>query len=116
MGFTWKNAGHAFASLFKEVVVVAKKVGGALQNVKNEAPVIEALTSLVSPQAAAVEQIAFGALGSVISVVHSVEDAATANGVDVRFDAEVVAEIKMLIKNFPEIVAQVEAQFGKKVA
>jgi hypothetical protein len=113
MAFTWQSAGHAFASLFKDVVTVSKKVVIALGSLQNEAPVIESLTSLVSPQAAAVEQIAFGALGELVAAVQSTETAASANGLNVTFDASVITEVKKLITDFPEIIAQVEAAFGK---
>lgn len=116
MGFTWSSIGHAFASVFKDVVTVSKKVEIVLSDVEAEAPVIEALTTLVSPGAAAVEQIAFGALGSLIAAVHGLENAASVNGVNVSFDATVVAEIKALILQFPQIVAQVEAAFPKAKA
>src|SRR6266567_3152481 len=53
MAFTWQSAGHAFASLFKDVVTVSKKVVVALGGLQNEAHLIESLTRLVSPQAAA---------------------------------------------------------------
>jgi hypothetical protein len=84
-----------------------------LGGLQNEEQVIESLTSLVSPQAAAVEQIAFGALGELVAAVQATETAAGANGVNVAFDASVVAEVKKLITEFPEVVAQVEAAFGK---
>ena len=113
MAFTWQSTGHAFASLFKDVVTVSKKVVIALGSLQNEAPVIESLTSLVSPQAAEVEQIAFGALGELLAAVQATETAAGANGVNVSFDASVVAEVRALIKDFPEILTQVEAAFGK---
>lgn len=113
MAFTWQSAGHAFASLLKDVVTVSKKVVTALGALQNEAKVIETLTSLVDPQAAAVEQIAFGALGELVAAVQATEAAAGANGVNVSFDASVVTEVKKLIADFPEVVAQVEAAFGK---
>jgi hypothetical protein len=113
MAFTWQSAGHAFASLFKDVVTVSKKVVSALGGIQNEAQLIESLTSLVSPQAAAVEQIAFGALGELIAAIQATETAAGANGVNVSFDASVVTEVRALIKDFPEILTQVEAAFGK---
>ena len=113
MAFTWQSAGHAFASLFKDVVTVSKKVVTALGGLQNEEKLIESLTSLVSPQAAAVEQIAFGALGELVAAVQATETAAGANGVNVAFDASVVAEVKKLIADFPEVIAQVEAAFGK---
>ena len=83
MAFTWQSAGHAFASLFKDVVTVSKKVVTALGGLQKEATVIESLTSLVSPQAAAVEQIAFGALGELVAAVQATETAAGANGINV---------------------------------
>jgi len=113
MAFTWQSAGHAFASLFKDVVTVSKKVVSALGGIQNEETLIESLTSLVSPQAAAVEQIAFGALGELVAAVQAKETAAGANGVNVSFDASVVTEVRALIKDFPEILTQVEAAFGK---
>ncbi len=97
MAFTWQSAGHAFASLFKDVVTVSKKVVTALGGLQNEEKLIESLTSLVSPQAAAVEQIAFGALGELVAAVQATETAAGANGVNVTFDASVIAEVKKLI-------------------
>ena len=114
MAFTWQSAGHAFASLFKDVVTVSKKVVTAIGGLQGEATVIESLTSLVSPQAAAVEQIAFGALGQLVAAVQATETAAAANGVNITFDASVVAEVKKLLTDFPQVVAQVEAAFGKK--
>jgi hypothetical protein len=116
MAFTWQSAGHAFASLFKDVVTVSKKVVTALGTLQHEQVLIESLTSLISPQAAAVEQIAFGALGELVAAVQATETAAGANGLNVSFDASVVTEVKKLIVDFPEILAQVEAAFGKSVA
>ena len=113
MAFTWQSAGHAFASLFKEVVAVSKKVVTVLGGIQAESALIESLTALVSPQAAAVEQIAFGALGTLVAAVRATENAAGGQGVNVAFDASVVEEIKKLITSFPQIIAQVEAEFGK---
>ena len=94
MAFTWQSAGHAFASLFKDVVTVSKKVITALGGLQDEEKLIESLTSLVSPQAAAVEQIAFGALGALVAAVQATETAAGANGINVAFDASVVVEVR----------------------
>ena len=113
MAFTWQSAGHAFASLFKDVVTVSKKVVSALGSLQKEETLVESLTSLISPQAAAVEQIAFGALGELVAAVQATETAAGANGVNVSFDASVIAEVRKLIRDFPDVIAQVEAAFGK---
>jgi len=112
MAFTWQSAGHAFASLFKDVVTVSEKVVTAIGGLQNEEKLIESLTSLVSPQATAVEQIAFGALGELVAAVQATETAAGANGINVSFDASVVTEVKKLIADFPQVIAQVEAAFG----
>ncbi len=114
MGFTWQSAGHAFASLFKEVVKVSQKVSGVLGDIQKEEAVVTALTSLVSPQAAAVEQIAFGALGALVAAVHATESAADADGLNVAFDAAVIHEVRALLLAFPHVLAQIEAAFGKK--
>jgi hypothetical protein len=114
MAFTWQSAGHAFASLFKDVVTVSKKAVLALGGLQKESVLIESLTSLISPQAAAVEQIAFGALGELIAAVQATETAAGANGINVSFDASVITEVKKLISDFPGIIAQVEAAFKVK--
>jgi hypothetical protein len=95
------------------VVTVSKKVVTALGKVQSDEKLIESLTSLVSPEAAAVEQIAFGALGELVAAVQATETAAGANGINVSFDASVIAEVRKLVGNFPEIVSQVEAAFGK---
>jgi hypothetical protein len=113
MAFTWQSAGNAFASLFKDVVTVSNKVITVVSGVEKDATLIEALTSLVSPQAVAVEQIAFGALGELVAAVQALENASSASGVSVTFDATVVAEVEKLIIDFPQIVAEVEAAFLK---
>jgi hypothetical protein len=113
MAFTWQSAGHAFASLFKDVVTISKKVIDALGTVQNEETLVESLTGLVSPQAVAIEQIAFGALGELVAAVNATETAASANGINVSFDASVVAEVKKLIADSPAVLTQVEAVFKK---
>lgn len=116
MSFTWQSVGHAFASLFKDVVTVSKKVATVLGNVKGEEQLIESLSGLVNPKAVQLEQIAFGALGELVAAVKATEDAASANGISVAFDAAVVTEVKKIIAHFPDVVKQVEAVFGKKAA
>ncbi|MGC2399478.1 MAG: hypothetical protein WA510_06840 [Acidobacteriaceae bacterium] len=113
MAFTWHTTGHAFASLFKDLVTISNKVASALHGVQNNEKLIESLTSLVSPQTAAVEQIAFGALGQLIAAVQATETAVSTNGINVSFDASVIEEARKLIADFPGVVAQVDAVFGK---
>ena len=102
MAFTWQSAGHAFASLFKDVVTVSKKVIVALGGLQNEETLIESLTSLVSPQAAAVEQIAFGALGELVAAVQATETAAGATASMLPLTLLLSTEVRKLIVDFPE--------------
>ena len=51
--------------------------------------------------------------GALVAAVQATETAAGANGINVAFDASVVTEVRKLIADFPEIVAQVEAAFAK---
>jgi hypothetical protein len=113
MSFTWQTAGHAFASLFRDVVVVSKKAEAVLQVVeKNEAAIV-AITSLIDPGAAVIEQIAFGALGELVGAVHATGAAAGANGLNIMLDASMVADIRALIAEYPQIAKQVEAAIKK---
>jgi hypothetical protein len=109
LSFTWHSAGHAFASLFKDVVTVTRGVTNVREKVKAHAGLIEELSGLVNPQAANVEQLAFGALGLLMQ--YAAEPSAGTHGLNVYFDAETVAEAKALLAKFPEIVSQVKAVF-----
>ena len=57
---------------------------------------IEAVTSLVSPQAANIERAGFAVLGVVINALDAAGAAAGANGLNVTLDAQVVADIKAI--------------------
>jgi hypothetical protein len=109
LGFN--SIGHFFASAFHDVIVGAKAVEKAGAAVAKNKQLVEDITSLVSPNAAALERIAFGVFGEVAGVAASVDTAASANGINVQFDAEMVADIKALIAAFPEVLAQAKAAF-----
>ncbi len=98
---------HAFATAASDVVKMAKyveaKVLPALQKVEADAPTIEAITSLISPQAANIERVGFAILGSAIKAIQDAEAAGNAGGVNIALDATVVADIKSII---PTIKAQ----------
>jgi hypothetical protein len=114
MSLGWASIGHFLASAFHDISVGAKAVEKAGLAVAKNAPLVEDLTSLVpgfGPQAAALERIAFGVFGQVAGVATAVDTAASANGINVQFDAEMVADIKALIAQFPSIVAQAKAVF-----
>jgi hypothetical protein len=91
---------HAFASAASDVVKVAKfveaKVLPALKQAQAEAPTIEAVTALVSPQAPNIERVGFAVLGVVIKAIDDAGTAAGANGLNVTLDAQLVADIKSI--------------------
>ena len=63
---------------------------------KAEAPTIEAVTALVSPDAANIERVGFAVLGVVIKALDDAGTAAGANGLNVNLDAQLVADIKSI--------------------
>lgn len=119
MSLGFKSIGHFFAAALHDVLVGAKAVESAGAAVAKNQQLVEDLTSLipgVGTQAAALERIAFGVFGEVAGAATSVETAAAANGINVQFDAEMVADIKAIIAQFPTIVAQAKALFPPKTA
>ena len=91
---------HAFASAACDVVKVAKfvetKVLPVLKQAQAEAPTIEAVTALVSPQAANIKRVGFAVLGVVIKAIDDAGAAAGASGLNVSLDAQLVADIKSI--------------------
>ena len=57
---------------------------------------IEAVTSLVSPQAANIERAGFAVLGVVTNAIGAAGAAAGTNGLNVSLDAQLVADIKAI--------------------
>ena len=91
---------HALAVAASDTVKVAQfvetKVLPALKSVSAQASTIESVTSLVDPQAANIERAAFAVLGVVINSLDAAGTAAGANGLNVSFDAQLVADIKAI--------------------
>jgi len=91
---------HALASAASDVVKVAKFVEQSvlpvLKKAQADAPTIEAVTALVSPQAANIERVGFAVLGVVIKPIDDAGTAAGANGLSVSLDAQLVADIKSI--------------------
>ena len=91
---------HALATAASDTVKVAKFVEAsvlpALKTAQANSSTIEAVTGLVSPQAANIERAGFAVLGVVINALDAARDAAGANGLNVTFDAQLVADIKAI--------------------
>ena len=104
---------HSLAVAAMDVVKTAKFVETSvlpvLKTVKADESTIEAITSLVSPQAANIERAGFAVLGVVINALDAAGAAAGANGLNVSFDAQLVADIKA-------IAAAVKGAVGPAVA
>jgi hypothetical protein len=67
-----------------------------LKKVQTDQSIIEAVTALVSSQAANIERVGFAALGAVINALDAAGAAAGANGLNVSLDAQLVAHIKAI--------------------
>ena len=91
---------HALALAAQDVVKTAKFVETSvlpvLKSAQANQSTIETVTSLVSPQAANIERAGFGVLGVVINAMDAAGTAAGANGLNVTFDAQLVADIKAI--------------------
>ena len=98
MSFGFKNIGHFFATVAGDIVKGARAVSTAMLKVQKAEPEIEALTSIVFPQAVEVERGAFALLGMAAQAVSEAGNAAAANGVNIVLDAQLVADIKGLIQ------------------
>ena len=91
---------HALAVAASDVVKTAKFVETSvlpvLKNAQANQSTIESITSLVSPSAANIERAGFAVLGVVINALDAAGAAAGANGLNVSFDAQLVADIKAI--------------------
>src|SRR5215831_9858097 len=82
------------ATWLKIAKFVEQSVLPVLKKAQADAPTIEAVTALVSPQAANIERVGFAVLGVVIKAIDDAGTAAGANGLNVTLDAQLVADIK----------------------
>ena len=94
------NVEHALAVAASDTVKGAKFVETSvlpvLKSAQANQSTIEAVTGLVSPQAANIERAGLAVLGVVINALDAAGAAAGANGLNVTFDAQLVADIKAI--------------------
>jgi len=95
--FGFKNVGHFFATVAGDIVKGAKAVAHVMLQAQKAEPEVEAITSLIFPQAVELERGAFALLGMAAQAVGEAGDAAAANGINIALDAQLVADIKGLI-------------------
>lgn len=107
----------SFKGIASAIVAGAKKLKSEILKVAGEAPVIiakieadapevEALTSLVFPGAAKIEQLSVGLLEAVAEAVEAAGTAAGSNGLSVSFDEAVINDIKALLPQLKAFVAK----------
>jgi hypothetical protein len=98
MSFGFKDTGHFFATIAADIVKGARAVASVMIKAQKAEPDAEALTKLFFPQAVELERGAFALLGVAAQAVTDAGNAAEANGVNVTLDAQLVADIKVLIQ------------------
>lgn len=93
--------GHFFSAVLKDIHIGAQAVEKAIPAIQKQEPLIEGLTAVLLPlgvgtTAVTIERAAFSALGAIAAAVHSLDDAAVANGVNIALDAATVKDFKAL--------------------
>lgn len=101
---------HAYAAAASEAVTIARYVKAtvlpALIRAQGSEQTIEAITNLVSPEAANIERTAFALLGVAIKSIEDAGAAAGAGGVNVSLDAQLVADLKSVLPAIKAHAAQ----------
>jgi hypothetical protein len=93
----FKNLGHFIASGAKGFVAFGREADVLLAKAQGEKPLIEAVTRIVSPQAAEVEDTAFYALGVLGQALDGIESAVAGKGVNVALDQDAYNKITSAI-------------------
>jgi hypothetical protein len=91
---TIQKTEHAIASVAHDIVKIARAVVPVLQKVQGQEATVEALTSLVDPNAVNIERAAFAVLGKICVAVTDAGNAVAANGVNVQLDSQEIADLK----------------------
>jgi hypothetical protein len=91
---------HSLSVAASDTVKVAKfvetQVLPVLKKAQAESSTIEAVTSLVSPQAANIERVGFAVLGVVIKAIDDTGTAAGASGLNISLDSQLITDIKSI--------------------
>src|SRR5262249_28775740 len=97
MSFGFKNIGHFFATVAGDIVKGARAVAGVMIKVGKAEPEVEAVSALFFPGAVELERGAFALLGLAAQAVSDAGSAAEQNGINITLDAQLIADIKILI-------------------
>ena len=93
---TLQKVEHAIASVAHDIVKVARAVVPVLQKVQAQEATVEALTSLVDPNAVNIERAAFAVLGKICVAITDAGNAVAANGINVQLDAQEITDLKQI--------------------
>jgi hypothetical protein len=93
---TFQKVEHAIASVAHDIVKVARAVVPVLQKVQGQEATVEALTSLVDPNAVNIERAAFAVLGKICVAISDAGNAVAANGLNLQMDAQEIADLKAI--------------------
>jgi hypothetical protein len=93
---TLQKVEHAVASVAHDIVKIARAVVPVLQKVQGEEATVEALTSLIDPNAVNIERAAFAVLGKICVAITDAGNAVAANGLNLQLDAQEIADLKAI--------------------
>jgi hypothetical protein len=93
---TFQKIEHAIASVAHDIVKVVRAVVPVLQKVQDQEATVEALTSLIDPNAVNIERAAFAVLGKVCVAIADAGNAVAANGLNLQLDAQEIADLKAI--------------------
>jgi hypothetical protein len=102
MSFGFRNIGHFFATVARDIVKGARAVASVMVKVEKVEPEVEALSALLFPQAVELERGAFALLGMAAQAVKEAGDATEANGINLVLDQQLIADIKKLVQAIEE--------------
>jgi hypothetical protein len=111
MSVTFKGIVTKFVAAAKDfkaaVLKAANKAPAILNDVEKDAPEVEALVELAFPGSAAVEQAALAAFETILDAVEAAGPAASANGLSVSLDKNLVASVQAVIPAVKAVAAKV---------
>ena len=107
------SAEHAYAIAIADIKKAAKVIQlgvlPTLEKLHADAPLIEGITQVVSPQAANIERVGDALLGTAIKALEDASTAAGSGGLNITLDAALVSDIR-------SIIAAVKSQAAPLVA
>jgi hypothetical protein len=97
MSFGFQNVAHFFATVAGDIVKGSRAVASVLSKVQGSEAAVEGISSVVYPEAVPIERGAFALLGLAAHAVSEAGDAASASGLNLQLDSQMVSDIKAII-------------------